>query len=57
LRATENQAQQANFGFVDGEISIPHHPNGIVPDNALHDSYAMSVRGFRSTPPFLKDRS
>jgi hypothetical protein len=31
-RALENQWQEANFVFVDGEISLPHHPNGIVPE-------------------------
>jgi prepilin-type processing-associated H-X9-DG protein len=28
----ENQGQEANFVFVDGEISLPHNPEGIVPE-------------------------
>jgi hypothetical protein len=31
-RALENQGEEAKFVFVDGEISLPHHPNGIVPE-------------------------
>ena len=27
-----NQGQEANFVFADSGISLPHHPNGIVPE-------------------------